>query len=442
MKPLYLALSLALMPATTSVIPGAVHAEAQVAALTSAEKTDLLDSISRQLLENYVFPDTAKTMVDSIKRKQAAGDYDAISDPFVLADTLTGDLQAISKDGHLRVLFNPEQIAEMRAQNPDEDTLQSRIDYMRQTNYGFREVKILDGNVGYINLTGFNDAAFGGSTAVAAMNMVANTDALIFDLRQNGGGSPSMIQLISSYLFDAEPVHLNTFYWRPTDSYSQTWTLPHVEGTRRPDIPVYVLTSGGTFSAAEEFSYNLRNLERATLVGETTGGGAHPGGADIATDRFLIWMPRGRAINPITDTNWEGTGVKPHIETKAPEAFDRAYRHALEKLAADKQGADGRMVRWTLGTLKAKAEPAQIDAATLASYVGSYGPRQLFIEDGALHYRREGRSAFRLIPIAEDTFALDGMDDFRLQLVMENGTVVALRGLYQNGRTDQNLKDS
>ena len=185
-------------------------------------------------------------------------------------------------------------------------------------------------------MRGFSDVEYGGETAVAAMNFLSNADAIIIDLRNNGGGSPAMIQLISSYLFDSNPVHLNNFYWRPTDSNSQTWTLPHVSGTRSPDTPLYILTSSGTFSAAEEFSYNLKNLERATLIGETTGGGAHPGGSLIATERFMVWVPTGRAINPITNTNWEGSGVIPHIKTSAREALDKAYTIALEQLISQK----------------------------------------------------------------------------------------------------------
>ena len=133
-----------------------------------------------------------------------------------------------------------------------------------------------------------------------------------------------MIRFISSYLFGDKPVHLNTFYWRPRDSYSETWTAPDLASVYKPNVPVYVLTSSYTFSAAEEFTYNLKNLKRATIIGETTGGGAHPGGPMLITDGFIVNVPQGRAINPITKTNWEGTGVKPNIETTADAALDKA----------------------------------------------------------------------------------------------------------------------
>src|SRR4029079_14564144 len=180
------------------------------------------------------------------------------------------------------------------------------------------------------DLRGFQPAQFGAETVVAAMNFVANTDALIVDLRRNGGGDPSMVSLISSYLFGSEPVHLNDLYFRPDDSTRQWWTLQYVPGKRYGDKkPVYVLTSNRTFSAAEEFTYNLKNLKRATIVGETTGGGAHPGGMRRIGEHFGMFIPTGRAINPISKTNWEGTGVKPDVDVPADQALKVAHIAAL-----------------------------------------------------------------------------------------------------------------
>lgn len=202
----------------------------------------------------------------------------------------------------------------------------------RRRNFGFDRVERLDGNVGYIDLRGFSGTPEARDTAVAAMNFVADTDALIFDLRRNGGGSPFMIGILSSYLF-TEVVHLNDFYVRETDSRREFFTSAEVQGRRYgKEKPVYVLTSNRTFSAAEEFTYNLKNLQRATVVGETSGGGAHPGGVRRITDYFGIWLPNGRAINPITKTNWEGTGIEPHIKVEAPEALRAAHVDALKKV--------------------------------------------------------------------------------------------------------------
>ena len=142
-----------------------------------------------------------------------------------------------------------------------------------------------------------------------------------------------MIRFISSHIFGDEPVHLNDFYWRPSDSYDESWTSPDMASVRKPDVPVYVLTSSYTFSAAEEFTYNLKHLERATVIGEVTGGGAHPGGPSVINDDFFVNVPRGRAINPITKTNWEGVGVIPHIEMDSKDALEKAIELAKKALS-------------------------------------------------------------------------------------------------------------
>ena len=411
--------------------------------LTKTEKQEVIDSISNLLNANYVFPEVAKEMSALIARNLKEGTYNSITDPMAYAEQLTSDLRSISHDLHLRVQFAPEQIAEMKAHRDSEDDElpDTWLNEMRRNNYGFKEVKILDGNIGYLDLRSFSDTKYASETATAAMNFLSGADAIIIDLRNNGGGSPAMIQLITSYLYDAERIHLNNFYWRPTDEHTQTWTLPHVPGKRNPDADVYVLTSRGTFSAAEEFSYNLRNLERATLVGETTGGGAHPGGTRIATDRFTVWVPQGRAINPITKTNWEGTGVKPHVEVPAKDALLTAQTKALEKLMEKTEDADVKFkYDWALQTMQAQLNPAKVDEKVLKSYAGQYGERVLTFEKGKLFYQRKGRNKYEAKPLAEGLLMFDEIDYFRLKIMKENGEVTGLQGLYDNGRTDQSLK--
>lgn len=414
--------------------------------LTVQEQKTVVDSIGSKLSANYIFPDIAKQMATRIKSKLGNDAYASIKDPQQFANTLTEDLQLVSKDKHIRVTFAPDQIAEQQQTVTPEDSLaflNRYINRLKRDNFGFKEVKIMPGNVGYLDLRSFSNVEYGGETAVAAMNFLSNTDAIIIDLRNNGGGSPAMIQLISSYLFGSESVHLNNFYWRPTDRNSQTWTLPHVSGTRSPDTPVYVLTSSRTFSAAEEFSYNLKNLERATLIGETTGGGAHPGGSVVATDRFMVWVPTGRAINPITNTNWEGTGVSPHIEIPAAEALDAAYANALELLA--KNNTDGNLTayyEWPLAPLRLKQNPVTLDAKSLKSFAGNYGPRKVSFENGTLFYQRDGGTKYELYPYSKNEFMLKGLDTFRIRFLKEGNKVIALQGLYDNGHTDKNLIDT
>lgn len=426
------------------LLPSLLSAQQKVTLLTSKEQQTVVDSIGSKLNANYVFPEVATKMSSSITSKLKSGNYKSILDPQEFASTLTADLRAISNDKHIRVTFSPRRIAEQQQTVTAEDSiafLNRYVSNLKRSNFGFKEVKIMAGNIGYLDLRSFSNVEYAGETAVAAMNFLSSADAIIIDLRNNGGGSPAMIQLITSYLFGSDPVHLNNFYWRPSDQNSQTWTLPHVNGKRSPDTPVYVLTSGGTFSAAEEFSYNLKHLERATLVGETTGGGAHPGGSVVATDRFMVWVPTGRAINPITNTNWEGTGVSPHIKTTAADALNTAYMEALELLMKNNKNEDlHAFYEWPLAELSLKTNPVTLDSKTLKTFAGNYGPRMVTFENDKLFYQRGSGTKYELFPYSPHEFMLKGNDSFRIRFVSEGNKITALQGLYDNGRTDKNAK--
>jgi len=300
----------------------------------AATRTAVIDGALKQLNDAYVFPETAKKMEQAIRDRVQKKEYDQITSARALASTLTAHLQEVSHDKHLRVGYSFEPIPVRKGdEEPTAEEREKFITFMRQSNFGFEKIERLPGNIGYLDLRGFNPAEFAAETGTAAMNFLANTDALIIDLRRNGGGDPAMVAFLSSYLFDSEPVHLNDLYWREGDSTHQWWTLPHVPGKRFGDKKeVYVLTSKRTFSAAEEFTYNLKNLKRATIIGETTGGGAHPGGPARINEHFSIWVPRGRAINPYSKTNWEGTGVKPDVEAPAEQALKVAQVAALNKV--------------------------------------------------------------------------------------------------------------
>jgi hypothetical protein len=413
--------------------------------LDETERQAVVEGISQQLTDNYIFPEVAERMAKKLRKNQKKGAYRDIDDVQLFAQRLTDDLLEVSQDKHIRVIFDPQGIARQREAITPEQEQQlyaDRVARNRMTNFGFNEVKIMDGNVGYLDLRSFQGTDYAGDTAVAAMKFLGNADALIIDLRKNGGGSPQMIQLISSYLFGPEPVHLNTFYRRATEQYDQTWTLPHVDGQRNPDIPVYVLTSNRTFSAAEEFSYNLKNLERATLIGETTGGGAHPGGPIIATDRYQVWVPTGRAINPVTNSNWEGTGVSPHVAVPQAEALDKAYLMALEHLTTHNtdERAQARYA-WLSAGLKAHSQPVALASDLQQAYVGNYGPRTISLQDGQLHYQRDGGTPQPMIAMGDHWFMFSEIPYFRIQFEMNKAEAVAIVGHYDNGRQDKNPRD-
>jgi len=301
--------------------------------IDAATRAKVIDGAVAALNETYVFPETAKKMEEAVKAHQKKGDYESITDGDDFAKRLTDDFQAVGHDKHLHVMFSPAPLPDMEAQRPDAKRDAEERKEMERVNCGFNKAEILEGNVGYLKFDFFADPGICGPTAVAAMNFLANVDAIIFDLRENGGGDPKMVAFVSSYLFN-ERTHLNDLWTRKGDITDQYWTLPYVPGKRLDGKPAFVLTSKETFSGGEEFTYNLKTLKRATIVGETTGGGAHPVRGHRITEHFGIGVPFARAINPITHTNWEGTGVEPDVRVTAADALTTAQKLAAEKLAA------------------------------------------------------------------------------------------------------------
>ncbi len=412
-----------------------IYAQNAKEALTKQEKESTINAISTKLQTTYVFPNVAKEMSNLIRKNFKIGAYNALQNPHDFANQLTTDLVSVSKDKHLRVTYTPIVKASRNTKRKPEDsliTVNRYINTLKRDNFGFKELKILDGNIGYLDLRSFSDARYGKLTAISAMNFLSNSDAIIIDLRKNGGGNPNMIQLLTSYLYGSTPVHLNTFYWRPTDSHSETWTLPTVNGERSPKTPVYILTSTRTFSAAEEFSYNLKHLKRALLIGETTGGGAHPGGPVRATEKFTIWVPSGRAINPITKTNWEGTGVTPHINVSSDKALETAQIKAIESLMnGTKDTKKLAYYTWGLTTLKSRLYPIVLENSTIKRYVGSYNKRQITTEKNKLFYQNGTGKKYELIPLDKQAFALKGWSAFRVRFILRKEGILELE-IYSN----------
>ena len=300
--------------------------------IDAATRARVIDGAIKNLNESYVFPDVAKKMEEAVRTRQKRGEFDSITDGNAFAAKLTDTFQEVSHDKHLRVNYSavkmPERVADAK---PSPDEVARYHKDMEKMNCGFDKVEHMEGNVGYVKFDFFADPDVCGPTAVAAMNFLANVDAIIFDLRENGGGDPKMVAFIQTYLFE-EQTHLNDLWERKGDVTHQYWTLPYVPGKRLGDKPVYVLTSHDTFSGGEEFCYNLKNLKRATLIGETTGGGAHPVSGHRIDDHFMIGVPFARAINPISKTNWEGTGVEPDVKVAAADALTTAQKLVHEKL--------------------------------------------------------------------------------------------------------------
>jgi hypothetical protein len=329
-----LAFALCLLPLGTALAqdgpppPQPIDAKARKAVIAA---------LGQKLQANYVFPDVAATLAAQLAAKEASGGYAAANDTAAFADAVSRDLRELGKDGHFNVEFAPG-LEDRPAKPPLPDAKEIALGRAEsaQRAYGIQRVERLAGNVGYIELRGFGPPELVADAYTAAMSLLAGSDAVIVDLRRNGGGEPASVAHLLSHFFPLGDVrHLNDIYTRPTDSTQQYWTNPSV--AVRYDGPVYVLTSRRTFSGGEEAAYDFQTQKRGTLVGETTGGGANPGDFIAIAEGFGAFIPNGRAINPVTGTNWEHVGVKPDVAVPAAEALRTAHAAALREVLAKKQ---------------------------------------------------------------------------------------------------------
>ena len=315
---------------------------AHAIAVDAAARTAVIASLSEKLRSNYVFPDVAKNLSAALISKNVHGGYEKATNTDSFSDALSEDLRDLGKDGHFRVAYAPGAHPHATTLHDDKPSKQEQ-EAMRQEvvemGYGIQRVERLTGNIGYMELRAFGPTDLVGPALSSAMTLLSGTDALILDLRRNSGGEPSTVAYLMSHLFAAgDRRHLNDIYTRPTGKTDQYWTTASVQP--HYSKPVYVLTSPRTFSGGEEFAYDAQTQKRATLVGEITGGGANPGDDFSIGHDFVAFIPTGRAINPITHTNWEHVGVKPDIAVPAADAQKTAYATALRTLVAAAKDPD------------------------------------------------------------------------------------------------------
>ena len=343
-------LLLSLFTAATSLAqaPGALQSDAAPQQsqfpLTPAERDQVLDGAAAKLKEYYVVPDTAQKMLDALKEHRKAGNYDGLGGP-ALATALTNDLEAVSHDRHLRVVYS----ALVLPEEEDEPSPENKALYRRsleRTNCGFQRLDILPGNIGYLQFDYFGAPDACAETAAIAMKFLSHTDALIFDVRQNRGGDPRMVALLTSYLFDKR-THLSDIYNRRENKTTEYWTDPAKLEMRMATQPVFVLISRLTFSAAEQFAYDLHNQNRAVLIGERSGGASHPVRNRRINDHFFIGVPEYRYVNAVTKADWEEVGVTPDVPSSGWNTVVLAENLAQRKL--------GRAVSPAVGLSAARA---------------------------------------------------------------------------------------
>jgi hypothetical protein len=393
--------------------------------LTPMERDQTLDHIAQLIQDHYVFKNVAQKVAVEIRAWKTDSELTQAADKRSLASILTERLRKV--DRHFSVDWTAHAKVEPSVASTAGQS--SRAQKLAHDNYGFEAVEHLPGNVGYVRMSmfaGFDTTVAGDKTPAAraageaVLTLLQSSDAVIFDLRQNHGGSAAMIDLLLSGFFGEEPLLLNRFYEREGDRTTDYTTLANFSGRRRPDVPVFVLISGGTASAAEEFAYDVKAQKRGVVVGEPSYGGANPGEDFDAGGGFTVFISTAAAINPITHTNWDGIGVQPDIVAPAEQALKRAHALALEAVLAHGGPEDMQTeARWALERLEAERKGRRVAplaaSGFVGTYAGNYGDRKIAIENGQLVYQNAQFPALKLVLLHDDAFALDGRADTRIR---------------------------
>jgi len=393
---------------------------ASPAPIGAAQKRQAVVDLAKLLRSRYCIASIAEQAAALIERKLADGGYDALADAEAFAQAMTTDLQSITKDKHVRfgVATPPPASANSTSQNSNaEGERAARKLALRRGNYGLVKAEILVGNVGYLEVRRFQSPDLAGDTVMAALQFLANAEAVIVDLRNCHGGSPYAMPIFAGY-FVERPTHLFDMEFRGDEYTDHFWTAAWLPGKRLAGIPMYILTSAYTFSGAEGLAYRFKVLKRATIVGETTGGGANAGGVLDVAPFFQVWMPMGRPVDRDTSTNWEGTGVVPDIRASAREALAVAHVEALKALRAKSaDDKDKARLDWAIVRAAASYTPQTVSAQDFDRFSGWFGKNRVWVEGGQLRFQPENESTFLLQPLGGGVFTSETNDPIQVEFV-------------------------
>jgi retinol-binding protein 3 len=417
---------------------GLAQRAADIPVMSPSLTKRLVDSLESVLNRFYIFPDKAALMSKQLQTKLKQGQYRSVTNPGKLADQLGQDLQSVYADGHMFVRYDPDFATELTEIHPNrrriEDSLALR-DALDE-NFGLNKVEILEGNIGYLpvyNFTSFTELAR--PSFVSALRFLSNTRALILDMRFNGGGSPEMVSQLGSYFFSVR-TPFTTIENRIRDSTYVYWADPAKADGLYLSMPVYILTSHSTFSAAEDFTYSMQQAKRAVIVGDTTGGGAHPARPFQLGQGFLINLPFAQSINPYSKTNWEGIGVLPDIPAQSGGVLEKAQELILTK-AMEQTSSEGqkRKLQWAVHELKSRQKQFVVAASALAQYTGDYYGLSVYLKDNKLWCKNTGRGneITSLNPIIENWFTLNEQVHFQF-IKGSDGQISGLKMHWRDGR--------
>ena len=417
-------------------------AQINEARVTQAVKVAVVDSLSAVLLNKYIFPDTAIKMSNYLKKRLEDGAYKTLSNPGYFARVLSLDVNSIYNDIHMRIYYDaPFEKALRQNSYANSVTRQMQFEQVaRQKNFGFLKVEILNRNIGYVYISQFYDVNEQSiETVKSAFSFLKNINELIVDVRDDGGGEPDMVKFICSYFFK-EKTHLNSFYDRhvATDQY---WTEPFPASLLFSSMPLYVLVNKHTYSAAEEFAYDLQSQHRATIVGEKTGGGAHWVSSNSISNGFIGNMPFKKAVNPVTGKNWEKVGVKPNISCNGVSALDIALQNAYGYQINTANDTDAvKSAKWFRSGIDARLSKFKMSTAALKTFTGNYKGHLITFEKGNLYFTDTNGYKIGLIPITDTCFVFT-TNDHHLEFHKDKaGNINEMDFIYQDGHLEKFTK--
>jgi len=398
---------------------------------------EIANITAKKLQDNYVIEDVATKLVVLLHSNSFLTNCSQQNSEDKIAEFITLELNKIAKDKHLSLTYDPQWVKELRiyrASDQSKAFADSRVMELPRDNYGFKKIEMLEGNIGYLDIRAFADSHLGGETLESAMRFLQYSDGIIIDLRNNFGGSPFMVTTLASYFFDLNTVHLSSFESREAGelTVTQEWSSPYVPGPRFKDTPLYILTSKKSASAAEGFSYIMKNLNRAILVGEVTAGSAHGRRAEIIDDNYILTLPTSRPIDPRTHDNWENKGVTPHIATTSDYAFYQAYADILKTLI-QRPTDNVSLHQWVYPLIKARSSSYKPNQEDISKLVGSYGKRKIYQENGKLIYQYLEEPGFEVELLDKETIVFKAFNESRLQVVYKNNRVTAIKMLSFGG---------
>lgn len=408
--------------------------------LTAEYREFLVRTVHEKINQLYPFEDIGRRTGEGILNTYRSGGYDGITSPKVFAARLTEEMERLSNDHHLDLYFDPnlamEILARESAGDGPEGMNPTELEHARWENFGFRDLRILEGRVGYLDLRVFFSARYAGSTAAAAMDFLAGSHAVIIDLRRNGGGWDSMVTLLAGYFVDIEETEILSISQSTLDQSYFASVLPAwVPGWRFTDRPVYILISPNTASAAEGFASILRHLnENVVLVGEVTAGAENPVEQIALDERFVLKIPCYRKVYFGDRSGWEGKGIQPDVEVASERALETAHLHALNDLQQRfTDDLSREKIQWGIDGYRAILEPVQVDRKILKSYAGRYRNTRVYPDGDDLYLQFGDRPGQRLLAVSDDYFVIESRDDLRVRFVREGDRVVALERIYSDG---------